>query len=65
MQSSPEVILFLAETESAETIAGRPGFAALPAVRYGRIHRVERTRVLEGVDPAEAVRYLRRLIRDR
>lgn len=65
VQSSPEVILFLAETESAETIAGRPGFAALPAVRYGRIRRVERTRVLEGVDPAEAVRYLRRLIRDR
>ena len=46
----------------AAQIAARPGLAGTPAVKSGRIHPVDRVRVLEGVDPAGAVRYLHELI---
>ena len=59
---SPEVILFMEGSGSAAEIAARPGLAGTPAVKSGRIHPVDRVRVLEGVDPAGAVRYLHELI---
>lgn len=59
---SPEVILFMEGFSSAAEIAARPGFAGTPAVKAGRIYPVGRFRVLEGVNPAEAVRYLQELI---
>ena len=59
---SPEVILFMEGSGSAAEIAARPGLAGTSAVKSGRIHPVDRVRVLEGVDPAGAVRYLHELI---
>ena len=49
----------------AAEIAARPGMAAVPAVKKQRIIPVPRKWVVEGVDPASAIGFLRAGIRDR
>ena len=60
--AAPEIIFFVEGFGSAEEIAARPGYEAIPAVRNRRIYAVPRNYTVAGLDAAGAVRYLKRHI---
>ena len=60
--AAPEVIFFIEGFGSAEEIAARPGYEAIPAVRNRRIHAVPRRYTVAGLDATGAVQYLKRHI---
>ena len=65
VKAAPEVIFYVEGFGDAAEIAARPGMAAVPAVKKQRIIPVPRKWVVEGVDPASAIGFLRAGIRDR
>lgn len=58
----PDIILYIDGFGSVEEISRRPGFRNLPAVAGKRIYGVDRKLFVAGLDPAGAVRTLRKYI---
>ncbi len=61
LQQQPEVILFIDGFSTRKELENRPGFSALPAVRAGRIHAIDRKLLIAGCSPSEAVAFLHQL----
>ncbi len=59
---APDVIIFVENFTVVADMQRRPGFSEVPAVKNNRIYSVSRKIFIAGLDPADAVRTLRKLI---
>jgi iron complex transport system substrate-binding protein len=64
IQADPDVILFVDEFATAQSISGRNGMLSLRAVRMGHVRPVSRYCLVAGAGLAEMVERLRELIKE-
>ncbi len=59
---APDIIIFIENFTAVEDMRRRPGFSEVPAVKNNRIYAVDRKTFVAGLDPADAIQTLRKLI---